>query len=205
MSDAVFPRSLVCEVFHELWRLLDPMPAIGRPHALCERLCAVGGYRRGKKEMKDLELLYVARKGERDNPEALFGEKIRVDLCDALFADLLIAGVLAKRMNCEGKVSSWGPTNKHAVHLASGLPIDIFATTAECWFNRLVVTTGPKASNVRIASLAKRDGWEWEAYGGGFVPIGEKWETSRIRKTMHSEDAVFEFVELKCPPPEERT
>ena len=110
-------------------------------------------------------------------------------------------------MKENGSISAWGPWNKHAVHVATGLPVDLFAATEENYFNRLVVTTGSVELNVRIAKAARKmnPAWEWEVYEAGFVPLGGTWENSaRKRRTMRSERDVFEFVGLKWLPPEER-
>lgn len=215
MSDReLFDRGTVREVFHELWRRLDPSPAwqlaeagapLCCPHALCDRLCAVGGYRRGKKEMKDLELLYIPRIAPRVDGADLFGAEHETNLTECLWADLLAAGVLEVRRRTGGGVSAWGPENKHAVHMASGLALDLFAATAENWPNRLVVTTGSKDCNVRIAAAARKLGWEWEVSKAGFVPLGGTWATcAKTRRTMRSEREVFEFVKLPYLRPEDR-
>lgn len=209
-----FDRGTVDAVFHELWRRLDPAPAwqapgieaaVQCPHALCERMCAVGGYRRGKREMKDLELLYIPRIAARVDGADLFGAERETNLTEALWAELLAAGVLDKRLKITGAVSAWGEENKHARHVASGLPLDLFAATAENWVNRLVVTTGSAAHNIRIAETARKLGWEWEVYDAGFVPLGGTWaKCAKTRRTMRSEHEVFEFVKMPYLRPEER-
>lgn len=206
MSDRpTFDHSTVTRVFDELRRLLDPSPAFGCPHALCDRLCAVGGYRRQKAKMKDIELLYIPRLRDEEDASDLFGATSQVNVTDRLWNELVDAGVLGKREKVDGSISAWGPENKHAVHLDSGLAIDLFAATAESWYNRLVMTTGPLASNIAIATAARTKGWEWEVAKPGFVPLGGTWETSpKSRRTMRSEREVFEFVGLHYLPPEAR-
>jgi DNA polymerase/3'-5' exonuclease PolX len=202
-----FPRDVVAEVFYELWRLLDPRLALGCPDALCERVTAVGGYRRGKREMKDLELLIIPRFRDRTDPGDLFGQSKPANVTLATFDDLVAGGVLGKRAKCDGSLSAWGDSNRHALHKASGLPIDLFFATAESWFNRLVVTTGPRESNVRIAAAARKmnPAWEWEVGEAGFVPLGGTWATCpKMRRTMRSEREVFEFVGFEYLPPEDR-
>ncbi|MEQ1862781.1 MAG: hypothetical protein ABMA13_22905 [Chthoniobacteraceae bacterium] len=209
-----FPRALAEDVFLELCRLLDPAPAlvftegakaVHCPHARCERVCAVGGFRRAKSEMKDLELLYIPRIAKVVDAGDLFGAARETDLCEALWAELLSRGVLTKRVKENGAISAWGPENKHALHVPSGLPVDLFAATVDNWFNRLVVTTGSRESNIAIAAAARALRWEWEVNEAGFVPLGGTWEKCpRERRTMHSEREVFEFVQMKFKPPEER-
>lgn len=202
---AVFPRNAVDEVLTDLLLRLDPKPALGKPQALCERVCAVGGYRRGKREMKDLELLYIPEIRQEEDPADMFGRKIEVNVTERLWHQLVAAGVLEQRLKVDGSVSAWGAWNKHARHVASGLPVDLFAATWENYANRLVVTTGPRESNIRIAAAARAKGWEWEVAEAGFVPLGKTWATAtRERRTMRSEREVFAFVDLPFRLPEER-
>ncbi|MDR3406356.1 MAG: hypothetical protein P4L99_27980 [Chthoniobacter sp.] len=205
MSEAIlFPRSVVQEVLCELLHSFDPHPALGRPHALVDRICAVGGYRRQKREMKDIELLYIGRRRVQADPQDMLGAEVEMDLAEQLVTDLRRRGILAPRLDKNDR-ESWGEWNKHAVHVASGLPIDLFAATAENYFNRLVVTTGPADLNKRIAAAARVKGWEWEVYQPGFVPLGGTWDSCpRERRTMRSEREVFEFVGLEYLPPEAR-
>jgi DNA polymerase/3'-5' exonuclease PolX len=202
-----FPRDVVEAVFADLWRLFDPAPALGCPDALCDRLCAVGGFRRQKREMKDLELLIIPRFRDRTDPGDLFGAPKPTNVTLAYVDELVARGVLAKRAKCDGSVSAWGESNRHAQHCASGLPIDLFFATPENWFNRLVVTTGPRESNVRLAAAARKmsPAWEWEVGEAGFVPLGGTWATCpQTRRTMRSEREVFEFVGFEYLPPEAR-
>lgn len=220
-----FPRELVKEVFLELGKYFDPQPAWvhdrdmalppgQRPHAKCERFCAVGGFRRGKAEMKDLEILYIPRMNGAVDPDSLFGEQMLLNVTEQMLEGLLVSGVLVKRHKCDGTISAWGPENKHAVHVASGLPIDLFAATEENYFNRLVVTTGPMEMNIRIAQLAHQKvteephqvGWEWEVFEAGFVPRGLTWADCppAKRMVMKSEKAVFDFVGMTYREPQDR-
>ena len=206
MSEAIkFPRGIVLEVLIELLHCFDPAPAWHRPNALVEIACAVGGYRRGKRAMKDLEILYVPRVSEVVDPSDMFGATTETNLAEVMLEDLRLSGVLAKRLKSDGSVSSWGPCNKHALHVPSGLPVDLFAATADNYHNRMVVTTGPLESNIRIAEATRKMGWEWEVNSPGFVPLGGTWESCpRERRTMRCEREVFEFVGLPFLRPEER-
>jgi DNA polymerase/3'-5' exonuclease PolX len=206
MERAKFPRSVATDVFLDLWNRFEPEPVAGRGLALCDRLCGVGGYRRGKQEMKDLELLFIPRVARRTDASDLFGLEHEVDVTAQLIEGMLVSGVLQKRLNVNGAISSWGEENKHAVHVASGLPVDLFAATPLNWPNRLVVTTGPKELNVRIAAAARARNFEWEVYDAGFVPLGKKWATAgeRDRHAVRSERDVFAFVELPFLEPHER-
>lgn len=212
-----FPRSLVFDVFLELGKHFDPQPgwlfdamaggkATQRPWAMCERFCAVGGFRRGKEEMKDLEILFIPRYRTSEVKAELFGGEEMINVTEQMIEGLRSSGVLGQRHKEDGSLSSWGPLNKHAVHVPSGLPIDLFGTTEENYANRLVVTTGPAQSNIRIAGAARKLGYEWEVGGGGFVPLGYCWEKcpEEKRKLVKCEEDVFAFVKLPFVAPEFR-
>lgn len=208
MSSSEFSREVVDEVFRELLQLLDPKPAQGRAEARAECVCAVGGYRRGKRSMKDLELLYIPRTAKVPDPMDMLGNEIETDVTERLWNELVELRVLAPRKKVNGTISAWGPWNKHAVHLATGLPLDLFAATAENYANRLVVTTGPRELNVAIASAAHKlkPALEWEVAEAGFVPFGKKWENTpeKQRVYVRSEADVFRVVNLAFLPPNQR-
>jgi DNA polymerase/3'-5' exonuclease PolX len=51
------------------------------------------------------------------------------------------------------------------MHVVSGIPVDLFATTADRWFVSLVVRTGSKEMNTTLAGSALRRGMQHHAYG----------------------------------------
>lgn len=209
----IFSREIVRKVFLEIWRRFDPAPswsitAAGLTthcgNALCDRMCATGGFRRGKREMKDLEILFIPRIGEEVDPGDLFGASRPVNLTEQVLSQLEQEGIISRRLSISGN-ETWGPLNKHARHVATGLAVDLFAATRENWWNRMVVTTGPAELNIRIAGKARELGWEWEVYQAGFVPRGGNWDSCpRERRTMRSEREVFDFVKMPHMRPEDR-
>ena len=67
--------------------------------------------------------------------------------------------------------------------------VDIFSSDEECWWVSLVLRTGGKVTNQRIATAALRMGYRFHAYGSGFTtPDGEI--------ICRSEREVFEAVGL---------
>lgn len=128
------------------------------------------------------------------------GDNQPLSLTDKALEQSLQAGWLAKRTNKDGGVA-WGAKNKLAVHVPTGVPVDLFAATAENWFNYLVCRTGPGESNIRIAAAAKTRGWKWTPYGAGFArPMG----LGEAIHPVESEREVFEFVGLEYREPWER-
>ena len=162
-------------IAEELKELLTPA---------CERVTIAGSIRRWKPSPNDIELLCI--------PKYVEG----VDLLDQKLKWLIGTHVLEYRPNKKGSIV-YGPKNKLLRHVDSGIGIDIFSTTEECWPVALVVRTGGKTTNKRIATAALRKGYQFHAYGRGFTtPGGEI--------VCHSEREVFETVGLPYQAPEER-
>lgn len=169
---------------------------IARLDPFCERIIVAGSLRRGAGLVGDVELLYISRTEPR--PFDLFSS-VDGHLADEEIERMLGEGVLARREFCKGWCASWGALNKLAVHLATGIPVDLFCTSSERWANSLVCRTGPASSNIRLASAALARGYEWQAYGAGFAR-----KSDRRLFPMTSEKEVFDFVGLPFLPPCER-
>lgn len=150
----------------------------------CKRIEIAGSVRRRKSVVGDIEFLCI--------PCFEGG----VDQLDKIIGGLMVEKVLGFRRNSRGS-TVYGSKNKLLVHLPTGMAIDVFSTDEECWWVSLVVRTGPKESNIRIATAAKRKGWQLKAYGAGFdTPLG-------LQRCMSEED-VFIMVGLPYFPPERR-
>lgn len=152
----------------------------------CEREpVIVGSIRRRKAEVGDIELLCI--------PKYHGGV---IDQLDGEIGVLMSQGILELRRNKLGSVV-YGPRNKLLRHVESGIGVDIFSTTELCWPVALVVRTGGKTTNKRIATAALRKGYRFHAYGRGFTtPEGEI--------ICRSEQEVFEAVGLPYLEPWER-
>lgn len=162
----------------------------------CERIEIAGSIRRRRPDVGDIEIVYVPR-WQNDVPDpADFFRHTSVNLADAAIEALERSGVLGRRTNTLGR-EMFGERNKLMVHLASGMPVDLFATTEDCWWNYLVCRTGGAENNVRIAVAARRRGCKWTPCGSGFL-------TPQGMAPMHSEEEVFVFAGLPWLPPESR-
>jgi DNA polymerase (family 10) len=152
----------------------------------CVRLECAGSIRRGKPTVGDIEIVYIPELATR---AVDFFASETVSCVDLVLDDMLARGIIAKRKNVNGS-EMWGQKNKLAVHVASGIPVDFFATTEAAWFNYLVCRTGGAQSNMAIALAAQRRGWKWNPYGAGFT--NHDGELVPVR----SERDVFELVGL---------
>jgi len=182
-----YPEIVALRVASEIGARLSPA---------CERIVIAGSLRRRKPTVGDIEILFIPRMVT--EPVGLFDTR-EVPATDAVLDAMLAEGVLGKRPLQTKAGTAWGALNKLAVHLPSGIPVDLFRTTAESWANYLVCRTGPADSNTRIATAAQRRGYRWQPYGAGFVDLG----TGKLFP-MASEREVFEFVGMEYLEPWDR-
>lgn len=149
----------------------------------------------------DIEILFVPKLAP--NPEtffsALMGEPVdMVDMAETVINRLEQDGFLKKRANVRGSFT-WGKQNKFAVHVASGIPIDFFATTHEKWFVALVIRTGGKRTNLALTMGANKRGLTLHAYGDGFTDL-----KSGAHVACLSEREVFEIAGVPFSEPQFR-
>jgi DNA polymerase/3'-5' exonuclease PolX len=182
-----YPWGDAMEVAEEIRSAIEPA---------CARIEIAGSLRRHKADVGDIEILYIPKMREQDDPGKLF-EKRTVNLADDMIRALISGRILECRLNSKGS-RVYGEKNKLMRHVASGIPVDLFATTPEAWWNYLVCRTGPAALNKRICNAAIAKGWHWMPYGVGFQRIDEP------DHVVRSERDVFDFVALPYLEPEER-
>lgn len=164
----------------------------------CERICIAGSVRRMKAEVGDIEILFIPRIIETKDPNDLFGTK-RTNLVTEAIDGLMAAGSLAIRQKSNGQQGAFGEQIKTLVDTKSGIPVDLFSTREESWWNYLVCRTGPAELNQKIASRALKKGWRWNPFSAGFHH-----KLTGDIELMKSEESVFEFVGLDYLPPEKR-
>ena len=181
-----YPRTLALSVAAELIALLQPVT---------ERVEVAGSVRRGKANVSDLELVLIPK---RDTvPDGLFDFQT-IDLAARLFDTLLDRKVLAKRPNIAGHFA-WGPQNKLAIHVKTGLPVDLFSTSRAGWYRTLLIRTGPKDFNLRIIEALAKRGYKLHAYGEAALTGPDGNDVS-----VDSEQALFTLAGWLFQKPEER-
>lgn len=151
----------------------------------CERIDIAGSIRRQKPDVGDIELLCI--------PKYVAG----VDMLDAKIQTLIQLNVLDYRLSKLGS-RVYGAKNKLMLHVPSGIGVDVFSTTEECWPVALVVRTGGKRTNKEIAYRALERGMSFHAYGRGFT------QADGSELICQSEAAVFKAVGLAYLVPWER-
>lgn len=180
---------MASQVADDLIRLLTPSVS---------RIAVAGSLRRGSALVGDIEILFIPR--TKTIKEGLFDTDTReVDLADEFINSLFTSGLIGKRMSIAGFTAAWGPKNKLAIHLPSGIPVDFFATTDENWHVSLVIRTGSKETNLRLTTGAQRLNRTLHAYGNGVTcrKTGE-------RLIATTEREVFELCGIPYLNPEKR-
>lgn len=185
MSDKRYPYADAMKVAEEIQRWIEPY---------CEpnRCVIVGSLRRQKEAVGDIELLYVSRMGKPVKTD-MFAPPNDIPLVEPRIDCMQNqAGILRRRLNIRGH-ETWGPKNKLAVHVASGIPVDLFATSEENWYVSLVIRTGSKETNLKLTNGAIKRGGTLHAYGSG-VQFGLA--TTRATSERH----VFELCGIPYIP-----
>jgi len=177
-SKRKYDRALAIKAAKQITDLLMPFT---------ERIILAGSLRRRKLKVSDIEIVYIPTlKIERvdlltDEPVNQFDKELE---------RLIKVKIIAKRKNVRGS-EVWGEKNKLAVHVASGIPVDFFATTPEAWYNYLVCRTGGARNNTLIAEAYQRHGAKWRPYSIGYS------DKSGKEHQNASEAAVYENAGLK--------
>lgn len=161
---------------------------------LCERIQIAGSLRRRKPYVGDIEILYIPRVEHR--PDGLFGSK-PVSLADERIDQALATGTITKRPSKIG-IYTWGDHNKLGVHVASGIGVDFFSTSAANWWVSLVVRTGSAQMNLELTTSAQRMGRSLIAYGEGVRTA------DGMVMPATSEEQVFELCGVRYRSPEQR-
>lgn len=108
----------------------------------CERAVIAGSIRRRKPYCSDIEIVAIPRYGVGMGQADLFGNVSTpaVNLLDELCADLLLDGVLGKRLDRNGRPAI-GSRYKRLIY--RDFALDVFVGTPENWGVLLAIRTGP--------------------------------------------------------------
>jgi len=161
----------------------------------CERIEVAGSVRRRKPDVGDVEIVFAPKVAPTTRPGEMF--PVQTSLAHEMIDSLIGAHVLGVRELKDGRTSK-GEQNMLLCHCRTGMPVDFFATTEECWWNYLVCRTGGKLNNIDVCNAARAKGWKWNPYGPGFTK--ENGEIVPAR----SEAEVFSLVGMAWKEPWER-
>lgn len=154
----------------EATTIAEKVKGILSPH--CEKIEIVGSVRRGKPVVHDIDIVMIPK------PEAV------------LVVDSLLTSIGYVRLN--------GAKIKRLWRGRDSIGIDIYIATPATWATLLLIRTGSKESNIRLASIAKRQGWHLKANGDGL--FNEKGE----RIAGETEESIYEALGIPYQEPNER-
>lgn len=139
-----YPLTQAREVAESLVILLAPA---------CERTPVIAGsVRRERPDVGDVELVVI--------PKPYDDELWSHSPLDHVLAN---PALFAPRPDKNGRITN-GPMNKLLVHIPSGIPVDIFATTPEHFGMAMMVRTGSREWNIRFMARLKQLGFAGHAY-----------------------------------------
>ena len=142
---------------------------IKRLSPYCQRIEIAGSVRRNKPTVRDIDLVLIP-----SDPWNLSYEIMRLGTSH-------MGGDKLKRVDY------------------NGTQIDLYYADDKTWATLLLIRTGSKENNIRLATLAKKKGWHLAANGDGL--FNEKGE----RIAGDSEQSIYEALGLAYREPWERT
>jgi len=138
----------------------------------CDRIEIAGSIRRQKPIVNDIDLVII------EKPDAA------LNLPTLLFS----MGVL--------KIN--GPDIKRLYLPHDNITLDIYIATPLTWSTLLLIRTGSKENNIRLATIAKSKGWHLKANGDGlFNEHGH-------RVAGDTEESIYEALGIPYQEPQER-
>lgn len=161
----------------------------------CQRIQIAGSVRRCKLECNDIEIVYIPKMEARQVD--LFGATKEIPLVDLAIARCIDEGLLARDM----ETRRWGPKYKRAIHVPSGVVIELFSADQDNWGCVLAIRTGPVDFNKIVAA---------KPWHGGIMPTDLRmvecslWRNGQQLATP-TEESFFAALRIPCWPPSERS
>ena len=139
----------------------------------CDRIEIAGSIRRGKPIVHDINIVLI------EKPESAL-----------IIPPSLLATIVAITLN-GGKI-------KRLHYGDADINIDIYTATPASWSTLLLIRTGSKENNIRLAIAAKRKGWQLKANGDGlFNNHGD-------RITGDTEQSIYQVLDIPYQKPYDR-
>jgi DNA polymerase/3'-5' exonuclease PolX len=178
----MFPHAFAHEIAEDF---------INQISAACDRIEIVGSLRRLKVGVNDIDILAIPRFIQADD-DTLFGEPVQENQLDKHLSELCLSRDLDLDAN--------GSKIKRFLKTVDGdtVPIDLYIATEQTWWTLLLIRTGSRNHNVKLARRAmelqmhlKADGSGLLTSSGSIIPIA-------------SEEEVFHHLRLEYRPPDDR-
>lgn len=116
--------------------------------------------------------------------------------------DIDIVLIPSDPWNLSHEVMGLGPVKASGDKLKrvnyNGVQVDLYYASEETWATLLLIRTGSAENNIRLATLAKKNGWKLKANGDGLF------NEFRQRIAGDSEESIYEALNLHYQQPWER-
>ena len=164
---------------------------INQISASCDHIEIVGSLRRHRIAVNDIDLLVIPRFIQMED-ETLFGGPYQENQLDKHLSQLCLSRDLELDAN--------GSKIKRFLKTVDGdtIPIDLYIATEQTWWTLLLIRTGSRNHNIKLARRAmelqmhlKADGSGLMTDAGGIIAV-------------QSEEDIFRHLRLEYRPPEER-
>lgn len=165
----------------------------------CERIEIAGSLRRGKPQVKDIDLVAIPKMTSRS---ALFETVAQIS--DTDFS-------AAVRQHCTSVVAEGLKLIRGTASMAAGqrIAVDIYIATAETWATLLLIRTGSAEHNIWMCTRAIACGGKLHADGcglelpGQYDAVQQRTVNSRV---IHAtcEQEIFKALGMPTPPPSQR-
>jgi DNA polymerase/3'-5' exonuclease PolX len=159
--------------------------------ASCDRIEIVGSLRRQKMGVNDIDLLVIPRFIQVQD-ETLFGGPYQENQLDKQLSQLCLSHDMELDAN--------GAKVKRFLKTVDGdtIPIDLYVATEQTWWTLLLIRTGSRQHNIKLARRAMELQMHLKADGSGLVT-----STGRII-SVGSEEEIFQNLKLEYRRPEDR-
>jgi DNA polymerase (family 10) len=144
----------------------------------CDKIEVAGSIRRGHQDVHDIDLVAIPNE------------------------DKILAAGYFGRQHLISAVAQNSAGQRNGPDMASfkyqGADVDIYWATPKSWGTSLLIRTGSKQHNIKLASLAKSKGWQLKASGEGLFGAYKR------RIAVDTEESIFTALGLPFIPPGER-
>lgn len=167
------------------------------PH--CDRIAIAGSIRRGKRSVKDIDLVVIPKMA---SAESLLGETDEVAKTDFYAA---VRGQLWS-ITAEGRKLIRGQSY---IPTGAGISVDIYLATPETWATLLLIRTGSAEHNIWLCSRAFQCGGKLHTDGSGLELAGQYDAVLQRTANMRvlrpgSEEEVFKALGIPFAYPRDR-
>jgi DNA polymerase/3'-5' exonuclease PolX len=159
--------------------------------AACDRIEIVGSLRRQKVGVNDIDLLVIPRFIQVQD-ETLFGGPYQENQLDKQLSQLCLSHDMELDAN--------GTKIKRFLKTVDSdtVPIDLYVATEQTWWTLLLIRTGSRQHNIKLARRAMELQMHLKADGSGLLT-----SNGRII-SVGSEEEIFQHLKIEYRSPEER-